>query len=89
MRAATGQDNSLVLRCYTLALEQYQKAYTIREFYYPGINVATLHFLLNHQQAAHAVLEGLAKQPTNPSLCLVFLLSSVTLLLNIIVVVSL
>lgn len=61
-----------VTRYLRLGLNQYQKAYDIRHNYYPGINVATLHFILGDGQTAKDIAmnvlssldqEGIADDP--------------------------
>ena len=40
---------------YRRALECYQEAYKLHKHYYPGINMATLHFLLDDEEEARSV----------------------------------
>jgi len=47
---------------YERALEYYKRAYDLRRGYYPGINVATLHFLLGNRDEADRVAREVFKK---------------------------
>jgi hypothetical protein len=60
-------DRSDALSCFEKALDWYRKGYAIRAYYYPGINVAGLQFILGKTEPARQVAEAVLRSLEGPA----------------------